>query len=361
MRKLTAANLVRAIAELPRNRIYNYVNVATPTQIVIHNVETPEGPIYIKRFNPNKGETEREAEVETISSNMIWRIANNLIEGTPINFDRVLGASYNTRSVLEALLAHTPQFYTCLPGRIETISPGRTEVKPGHKHLVWRPDQPHERGVIKAVDVDVIISELPVASVVYSEALGIPEGIAGGGIDIETQRRHAQIQIALIKIGEQLGFRTWIAQNDRGITYQNARLGEMSSVISSLDEERILQSFSDGIEAAKLIDVLWFRNGRFMPAVMEIEHSTGVTSGLTRMKNFYDRIPRFQDVRWVIVAPDELRDKVITEASKPLFRDLNAQFFPYSAVEELYYLCDKRKIKGVSDTFLDSFMEKCIH
>jgi hypothetical protein len=29
------------------------------------------------------------------------------------------------------------------------------------------------------------------------------------------KRRHSQIQIALIKIGEQLGFRTWIAQNDK--------------------------------------------------------------------------------------------------------------------------------------------------
>ena len=52
---------------------------------------------------------------------MIWRVANAISEGEPINFDRVLGGSYNTRSVLESLLASTPEFYYCYPGRIMDI------------------------------------------------------------------------------------------------------------------------------------------------------------------------------------------------------------------------------------------------
>ena len=55
-----------------------------------------------------------------------------------------------------------------------------------------------------------------------------------------------------------------------------------------------------------------------MPAVMEVEHSTGVTSGLSRMKNFKDKFPPFP-TRYVIVAPDEDRDKVVKEANKPQF------------------------------------------
>jgi type II restriction enzyme len=42
---------------------------------------------------------------------MLWRLANAIQEDAPINLDRVLGASYNSRSVIESLLAHTPQFY----------------------------------------------------------------------------------------------------------------------------------------------------------------------------------------------------------------------------------------------------------
>jgi type II restriction enzyme len=63
-----------------------------------------------------------------------------------------------------------------------------------------------------------------------------------------------------------------------------------------------------------------------MPAVFEVEHSTGVTSGLTRMKHFRDQIPPI-DTRWVIVAPDENRNKVYAEANKEQFRDMNVHFF----------------------------------
>lgn len=160
-------------------------------------------------------------------------------------------------------------------------------------------------------------------------------------------------------IGKQLGFRTWIAQNDKGIIYKEKKLGEMEGVIVSLRDERLLASFGNAIRAAMLIDCIWFRNHKFMPAVLEIEHSTGVTTGLARMKNLQDELPHF-GTRWVIVAPDEDRDKVIREANKQQFNSLRTQFFPYSAVEELYSLCTKRKLKGVNDEFLDCFMEPCL-
>jgi type II restriction enzyme len=96
-----------------------------------------------------------------------------------------------------------------------------------------------------------------------------------------------------------------------------------------------------------------------MPAVMEVEHTTGVTSGLTRMLEFYNKLPRLQ-TRYVIVAPDDDRQHVIKEASKATFKPLNALYFPYSAVEELYYLCEKRNLnrQSVTEEFLDCFMEK---
>lgn len=78
------------------------------------------------------------------------------------------------------------------------------------------------------------------------------------------------------------------------------------------------------------------------------------------MKQFYDHAPRLQDIRWTIVAPDEYRAKVIEFANMPQFIELKAKFFPYSSVEELYSLCDRRKPKGINDLFLDSFMEDCV-
>jgi type II restriction enzyme len=123
---------------------------------------------------------------------------------------------------------------------------------------------------------------------------------------------------------------------------------------------KLLTGFQEAASAARLIDCVWFQNGRMMPAVLEIEHSTGVASGLTRMKRFFDLAPAIRDVRWAIVAPDEDRQKVMEHANREQFREMRVKFFPYSAVEELYALCDRRKPKGISDAFLDCFMEECV-
>jgi hypothetical protein len=121
-----------------------------------------------------------------------------------------------------------------------------------------------------------------------------------------------------------------------------------------------LNAYPEAVQSAKLIDCIWFRNGRLMPAVMEVEHSTGVTSGLARMKGFYDLAPPLRDIHWTIIAPDEDRKKVVDQANREQFKDLKTKFFPYSAVEELYSLCERRKPKGITDEFLDCFMEDCV-
>lgn len=358
MRKLSASNLVSFINQLDKNQAYQYVNPQTKSLIKIEGMDLPEGPIRIKRWNPFKGVTETSKKVETISTEMIWRVANSFTQNQPFNFDRILGGSYNTRSVFESLLAHTPEFYYCYPGRIENKG-GHISIKNGHKHLIWKPENPHKPGILEKVETDIVISEMPALDAFY-DSLVLPDDYEQPELDIEIQRRHAQIQIALYFIGKQLNFKTWIAQNDKGILYQNKRIGEYEDIIISLKDVQLLSAFDEAIQAALLIDCIWFKNGKFMPAVMEVEHSTGVTSGLSRMKNFKDMFSPFP-TRYVIVAPDEDRDKVIRIASKPQFKDLNAKYFSYSAVEELYVLCQRRKIKGVTEEFLDCYMESILN
>ena len=234
----------------------------------------------------------------------------------------------------------------------------RQTVKKGHKHLIYLPKNPHENGILAEHKANIVISEMKTEVVYQSVDLETVRPVEG--MSIEETRRHAQIQIALVKIGHHLGYRTWVAANDRGLKYNGKALAQMDGVIDSLSNEKVLSSYDEAIEGAKLIDCIWFRNGKLMPAVMEIEHSTGIISGLARMKNFCDYAPRLQDIRWTIVAPDEYRSKVIEFANRPQFRELDTKFFPYSAVEELYSLCERRKPQGITDQFLDSFMERCI-
>lgn len=361
MPKLTAYNLVRAISQLPRNVNYNYINPKTKGLIHIDNVLLPAGPIQIRRWNPSKGETYQKAKSESISSEMIWRVANAISVGDPINLDRILGGSYNTRSVLESLIALTPEFFYCYPGRIKDID-GHSSIEHGHKHLVWLPDEPHNAGVLTEKKMEnMAISEIPLQSVTYDNLI-LPENmVVGGNMNIEVIRRHTQIQIALYLIGLQLGYRTWIAQNDKGIVYKDKPLIEQQGIIPALGNENIISAFPGAETSAKFIDCIWFQNGKFMPAVMEVEHTTGITSGLTRMKGLLDTMPSFK-TRYVIVAPDDDREKVVEEANRPQFKSLDARFFPYSAVEELYYICTHRNLHGVEPEFLDCYMERvCIN
>ena len=354
---LTANNLSRAIGNLPKNINYNYINKGTKGLIRIEDVGDQSGPIMFRRWNPFKGETYDTAKTESISSEMLWRVANAITEGEPLNLDRVLGGSYNSRSVLETLIALTPEFYYCYPGRIKDVG-GHVSIEHGHKHLVWVPGHPHPPGELTEKKMDnMAISEIPMRSVSY-DALQFPEHMLTG-MDINVLRRHTQIQIALYLIGLQLGYRTWIAQNDKGIVYREKPLLEQPGIIPSLRNENIISAFPGAESSAKFIDCIWFKNGRFMPAVMEVEHTTGITSGLTRMKGLQDRLPDFK-TRYVIVAPDEDREKVRAEANRMQFLSLDARFFAYSSVEELYQLCTYRKLKGITQEFLDCYMERMI-
>jgi type II restriction enzyme len=355
---LTASNIVRSILGLPRNRWYEYVNPRSRSQVKVLSADGPEGPLRVERRDPGSNTV----TTVSLSSQMIWRVANACKPNTPINLDRVLGASYNTRSLLEALMVHTPEFYWCTPGRIELVNDS-AKIRAGHKHLLWSPAVPHENGVMSESESGSLqaISEIPSQTVTYEALTGIGS-VAATPLEIEVNRRHLQIQIALIEIGVKLGFRTWIAQNDRGYLYGKKRIGELEGVIPTLANERVLSAYEEAQDAARLIDCIWFKNGRLMPAVIEVEHSTGVTSGLTRMKKFQDLGPSLSDIRWVIVAADEDRNEVIRKASTQQFASLNTKFFPYSAVEELHSLSTRRGLsnRSVNEAFLDCFMESCV-
>lgn len=129
--------------------------------------------------------------------------------------------------------------------------------------------------------------------------------------------------------------------------------------MQTLLNENLVVPYEGAVNAGLFIDYILFKNGRLMPAVMEVEHTTGVTSGLTRMLNFLNKIPPIK-TRYVIVAPDEDRDHVMTESNKTIFRQLNTRYFTYSAVEALFVICQRRKLRGITEEFLDCYMEQVV-
>ncbi len=350
-RTFTAGDICRAISALDRNRLYGYINEKNHGEIKIISVTPPEGPITICRRTIGKPW----GKPEKMSSQMIWRIANALNSGMPINVDRVLGGSYNTRSVLETLLAHTPEIYTCLPGRIENIG-GKVSVKRGHKHILFDPVHPHRLGETAFRDLgeNCIISETPTAETIYDVAppstrRDMPPDVA---------RRHSQIQVALAEIGRALALRTWVAVEDHGIVHDGRNILQYPYIVKRLESERTLAAFPEAVGVARHIDCIQFNGG--LPFVFEVEHTTGVTSGLTRMLHFHEQAPHIA-TSFVVVAPDEDRTLVMARSNHAQFQEINPLFLPYSNVEELYSFVKRRsgRIRGVDKKFLFNFMEPC--
>lgn len=119
-----------------------------------------------------------------------------------------------------------------------------------------------------------------------------------------------------------------------------------------------LSGFPDAIAVANHIDCMFFNGG--LPYAFEVEHTTGVTSGLNRMLSFRNRAEHL-NTRYVIVAPDEDRDLVMQRSQPDQFALIEPFFLPYSQVEDLYAFIQRHggKLSGTNKEFLSTFMERC--
>ena len=336
---------MREINTLQRGKPYRYANPSTNGVTELIGAELPEGPITLIRSGTKT----------SVSVNQLWQLANALSDDRLVNVDAVYKGSFNNRSALEALLLHTQYCYLCYPQRLDPQ--GSTyRVSQGHKHIYWNPDLPHSIGEIVETETDKMVYTVEPANVVYG-SVEVPSGTTV--VDINLKRRHTQMQVALIEIGKRFGYDSWIAVEDKHIEYEGQRLDSLEGVLADLTDHVIFKlPIEEAIETARHIDCIWL--DKLSPkAFFEVEHSTGVTSGLLRMLKFKtDFIPI--ETRYIIVADDTQRTDVMNKANEEYVRGLNPYYFSYSAVEELYSLCQRRKIKGITNDFLESFLEPCI-
>jgi hypothetical protein len=127
-------------------------------------------------------------------------------------------------------------------------------------------------------------------------------------------RDHARIQHRLLKLGRDLGYQLWVASNDRSVTYDGERFGDMSV-------KELPVRFDDTThKTIERIDVLWLQRNR-IEAAFEIESTTSIYSGLLRMADLLAMQPNIE-VPLFIVAPDEKRNAVFREIRRPVFSSL---------------------------------------
>lgn len=282
---------------------------------------------------------------------MIAKVASALRPDFPLDVDALFHGSGNTRSALEALLAYTPHFFLCYPGRTDAYT---GEILEGVKHIMWCPDDEHPPGELAYKEYSGVVADLEVQ---YS-AINI-ETLEAEFENIETKRTHTRMQIAIAEIGYKLGLKTWIARNDQNIQYGSGTLLDIPGVVSSL-EDLVALPTAQIRDAASLIDAIWYNpENHSIPAIFEVEHSTGVMPGLVRMSRLVERYGMAKSAKFIIVAPDSLKKKVVDEINRDIFDPLDANFLPYTAVQHLYAIMQKYENLPdyVSENFLFGFLE----
>lgn len=143
---------------------------------------------------------------------------------------------------------------------------------------------------------------------------------------------HEEIQWLLLQMGSHMGFDLWVARNDRRKSFQDQEFSGLSNMKTKLPAQ-----FDDATnKTIELIDVLWL-DGNAIVAAFEVEHTTSIYSGLLRMADLVAMQPNL-NIRLFIVAPDERRDKVLEEISRPTFAKMktplreHCHFIPYSVL-----------------------------
>lgn len=119
--------------------------------------------------------------------------------------------------------------------------------------------------------------------------------------------------------------------------------------------------------------MIWLQRNTFV-AAFEVEHTTAVYSGLLRMADLIAMQPNLS-IPLYLVAPDERRDKVMTEINRPVFSRMSpplnrvCQYIPYSelrgfvdrigdfarhlkpqALDQIAEVCDHRRKKAYVKT-----------
>jgi len=133
----------------------------------------------------------------------------------------------------------------------------------------------------------------------------------------ENVKLHTKIQYLLMKLGAEMGYDIWVARNDRSREWHGRKLGALPKVVTELPTQ-----FDDATNRTiELIDVLWLK-GNSIHAAFEVESTTSIYSGLLRMSDLLSLQPNL-NISLFLVAPDERRDKVEQEISRPTFKFLD--------------------------------------
>ena len=169
---------------------------------------------------------------------------------------------------------------------------------------------------------------------------------------------HNEMQWLLLKLGCDMGFDVWVARNDRSKDFNGKKYSDLPRIKNVLPLQ-----FDDATNRTiELIDVLWLR-GNAILAAFEIESTTSIYSGLLRMSDLIAMQPNL-NIPLYLVAPDDRRDKVMTEVNRPTFSHLKpplsemCRFISFSGLKDQINQA-AAYIRYLKPEFLGELSESC--
>ena len=191
----------------------------------------------------------------------------------------------------------------------------------------------------------------PLSDTVNNSDVGVPK------LQSDTSNvSHDQIQWLLLLLGNEMGLDICVASNDRNKSFQ----GNVFSSLPRLQQTLPVQFDSRSQRIIEFIDVLWLR-GNSIIAAFEIEHTTSIYSGLLRMSDLMTLQPNI-NINLFIVAPEDRREKVISEIKRPTFPNARLpRVCRYIAYSRLTNRIDQANAGGflryLNPSFLDEIAE----
>ncbi|MCX6376105.1 MAG: EVE domain-containing protein [Armatimonadetes bacterium] len=171
-------------------------------------------------------------------------------------------------------------------------------------------------------------------------------------------RAHSEMQWLLLKLGSDMGLGVWAARNDRNREVGGRKFAKLPGFKSELPVH-----FDEATNRTiELIDVLWLQ-GNTIVAAFEIESTTSIYSGLLRMSDLIAMQPNL-NIPLYLVAPEERREKVLTEVNRPTFSRLKppmSQMCRFLSFQALRKSIDgvASYVKHVKPEFLLEVAESC--
>lgn len=134
---LSIEHLLDLINELPKGQEFDYVKPGKNKAKLI-SVDRTNNRVEMSRLVV---ETQQESS-STLNEENLKTIVDSVVENTPFSIDKIFNNGGNTRSVWEAILANTSEFYKCIVRR--------------NKNLIWIPTMKKPVGIIKEISIDTI-------------------------------------------------------------------------------------------------------------------------------------------------------------------------------------------------------------